>query len=147
MEGWLMKPTSTPLQHPDNLLFFDGECHMCNSAVQFVLKRDSSGAIHFASLQSETAKQILSSHQYDATQLSSVVFLANGRLYTKSDAVLQVARKLSGAWPLCFYLGRFLPRPARDFIYDWVARNRYRWFGKQEQCMLPTRAIKARFLD
>ncbi|MED3498253.1 thiol-disulfide oxidoreductase DCC family protein [Brevibacillus agri] len=142
-----MKPASEPLQHPDYLLLFDGVCHLCNSAVQFILKRDPSGSIHFASLQSEKAQQILSRYSYAESGLSSVVLIAHGRLYTKSDAILRVARKLSGAWPLCYYLGRLFPRLVRDFTYDWVAKNRYRWFGKQEQCMLPTPEIKARFLD
>ncbi|MGZ0052952.1 thiol-disulfide oxidoreductase DCC family protein [Brevibacillus gelatini] len=142
-----MKPASESLQHPDYLLLFDGVCHLCNSAVQFILKRDPSGSIHFASLQSEKAKQLLSRYSYDPSELSTVVLIAHGRLYTKSDAILRVARKLSGAWPLCFYLGRLFPRPFRDFAYDWVAKNRYRWFGKQEQCMLPTAEIKSRFLD
>ncbi|MGN7468678.1 thiol-disulfide oxidoreductase DCC family protein [Brevibacillus sp. SAFN-007a] len=142
-----MKPASEPLQHPDYLLLFDGVCHLCNSAVRFILKRDPSGSITFASLQSETAQHILSRYSYDQSGLPSVVLIAHGRLYTKSDAILRVTRKLSGAWPLCFYLGRLIPRPVRDFAYDWVAKNRYRWFGKQEQCMLPTPAIKSRFLD
>ncbi|TQR38020.1 MULTISPECIES: thiol-disulfide oxidoreductase DCC family protein [Brevibacillus] len=146
MEGCLMK-AGREVDHPAYLLLFDGVCHLCHGAVQFILKRDPHGHIHFASLQSQRAQEILSHYNYQEKDMSSVVFIANGQLYTKSDAILHVGRKLQGGWPLLSNVARLIPRPVRNPIYDWVARNRYRWMGKAEQCLLPTPQIRSRFLD
>ncbi|GED66359.1 hypothetical protein BRE01_00610 [Brevibacillus reuszeri] len=138
---------SLPPGHPDHILLFDGVCHLCHGAVQFILKRDPTGHIHFASLQSEKGQELLHYFDYPDRGLSSVVFLSDGQLYTKSDAVLRIGKKLSGAWPLLSTAAQLVPRFLRDALYDWVARNRYRWMGKAEQCMLPTPQIKSRFID
>lgn len=133
--------------YPDHLLLFDGVCHLCHGAVQFILKRDPHGHIHFASLQSEKAQEILAHYNYRDTDMSSVVFIAHGQVYTKSDAILQIGRKLHGGWPILSTVARIVPRPLRDRLYEWVAKNRYRWMGKAEQCMLPTPQIRSRFID
>lgn len=145
-EGCFLKPSKPP-GHPDHILLFDGVCHLCHGAVQFILRRDPQGQIHFASLQSKKGQELLASYDYPSAQMQSVVFITEGRLYTKSDAVLHVGRKLNGAWPLLSHIAKVFPRRLRDVVYDWIARNRYRWMGKAEQCMLPTPQIKSRFLE
>lgn len=141
-----MKQESKPTR-PESILLFDGVCHLCHGAVQFILKRDPSGQIHFASLQSDTGKQLLQLYGYADSDLQSVVYLEGDRLYTKSDAVIRVGRRLSGIWPLLSCLGYVLPRAVRNSLYDWAARNRYRWLGKSEQCLLPSPQTRSRFLD
>lgn len=132
---------------PDSILLFDGVCHMCHSAVQFVLRHNRDQDIFFASLQSDIAKQLLAAHGYAENRLQSVVFFDGNTLYTNSDAALQVGKKLGGGWRALSLLGLAIPRFLRDPVYLWIARNRYRWFGKSEQCFLPTPAMRARFLD
>ncbi|WNC16954.1 thiol-disulfide oxidoreductase DCC family protein [Brevibacillus brevis] len=139
-------PTSQQPGHTASILLFDGVCHFCNGAVQFILRRDPHGRIHFASLQSAKGQELLSAFQYEGN-LQSVVLIENGKLYTKSDAILRVGRKLNGAWPFLATAARMLPRSLRDPIYDWIARNRYRWWGQAKQCMLPTPEARARFLE
>jgi len=146
LEGCQLKQSHPPEQ-PDHILLFDGVCHLCHGAVQFILKRDPKGHIHFASLQSDKGQELLRSFDYPESEMSSVVFISNGRLYSKSDAVLRVGKKLSGGWPILSTVAQLFPRSLRNIVYDWVARNRYRWMGKAEQCMLPTPQIKSRFLD
>lgn len=131
--------------HP--VLLFDGVCNLCNGAVQFVIKHDPKGNIHFASLQSEAGQQLLASHHYHDTGMHSVVFIEGTQLFTKSDAVLHVGLQLGGVWGILSRTGLLLPRRVRDVLYDWIANNRYRWLGKAEQCLLPTREIRSRFLE
>jgi predicted DCC family thiol-disulfide oxidoreductase YuxK len=131
----------------DSILLFDGVCHMCQSSVQFVLRHNSNKDIFFASLQSETAQKLLASHGYPKNDLQSVVFLQGNQLYTKSDAALHVGKKLDGGWRALSLIGLAIPRFIRDPIYEWIARNRYRWFGKSEQCLLPTPEVRSRFLE
>lgn len=127
------------------ILLFDGVCNLCNHSVQFIIRRDSRGIFRFASLQSEAARELLSGFQEKPAGLSTVVLLENGRLHLKSDAALGVLRRLPGLWPM-LYVFILIPRPIRDAVYDWVARNRYRWFGKKDQCMLPRAEWRERFL-
>lgn len=130
--------------HP--ILLFDGVCNLCNGFVQFLIKRDPGGVFRFASLQSEAAEKLLDEKAPDLKDsLSTVVLIEGGQVYTHSDVALRVVRHLGGAWPLLqvFYI---LPKPLRDAIYNFVARNRYRWFGKKDQCMVPTPELKSRFL-
>lgn len=127
------------------ILLFDGVCNLCNASVNFVIDQDEAGYFKLAALQSEAATPILQQHQIPADYLDSLVLVEDGQWYGRSDAALRVARHLGGAWPL---LSAFLivPKPIRDFVYDWIARNRYRWFGKQDSCRMPTPELKARFL-
>ena len=126
------------------IIFFDGVCNLCNESAQFVLLRDKRAHFQFASLQSETAKRMLPSER--VRDLDSVVLIEDGKLYTQSTAVLRICRRLPGGWPL---LSVFLvvPRPVRDAVYAWVGRNRYRWFGKSDACLIPKPEWKNRFLD
>lgn len=133
---------------PDSppLVLFDGVCHLCAWAVQFISDRDPKGAFRFAPLQSDLGQRVLKEHGIDTSNMDSFVLVENGVAYIKSTAALRVARKLSGAWPLC-YAAIILPRLLRDPIYQFIARNRYRWFGKADACMMPSPELRARFLE
>jgi len=134
----------TPRMHT---VLFDGVCNFCNASIHFVIDRDRSGKFVFASIQSDKGQQLLKAHHkdYDRLDLRSVVLIKNGKVYEKSDAVLQIARELDGGWPL-LYVFTVVPRVIRDGVYNWIARNRYRWFGRQEACRLPTPELRQRFL-
>ncbi len=129
----------------DQIILFDGVCNLCNSSVKFIIKRDSEGQFKFASLQSETGQTLLRMHGLN-NDLSSFVLLEDDKVYLKSSAALRVCRKLDSAWPI-LSLFRFLPPFIRDFLYDFVAKNRYKWFGKEESCLVPSPEWKQRFLD
>ncbi|MBF9239725.1 thiol-disulfide oxidoreductase DCC family protein [Hymenobacter sp. BT683] len=133
---------------PDTI-FFDGVCNLCNGFVQLVIRHDPAGRYRFAALQSDAAQHLLAAHGLApgalATAPESVLLLSGGQLYSHSTAVLRIAQGLGGAWRLVG-LGWVLPRPWRDALYRVVARHRYRWFGRQESCLLPTPALQARFL-
>ena len=137
-----------PNSAPDTILF-DGVCNLCNGFVQFIIRHDAAGRYRFAALQSEAGQALLLAHGVAPAILAadpdSVLLLSGGQLYSHSTAVLRIARGLGGVWQLAA-LGGVLPRAWRDGIYRFIARHRYRWFGRQERCMLPTPALKARFL-
>jgi predicted DCC family thiol-disulfide oxidoreductase YuxK len=127
-------------------LLFDGECNLCSGAVAFVLRRDRSGAFRFASLQSPAGRALLRRHGRSTSSLSTVVLIDGDRVLLRSDAVLEVARRLGGAWPLLYGL-LLVPRALRDRLYDVIARRRRRWFGRRETCLLPTPEVADRFID
>ncbi|MGM7702899.1 thiol-disulfide oxidoreductase DCC family protein [Pseudalkalibacillus sp. Hm43] len=127
-----------------DILLFDGECNMCNGAVQFIIKRDPSGHYKFAPLQSEIGHCYVQKHNLPNT-LESFVLIRNGKAYQHSSAALRVCRRLKGPWKLATTL-LIIPKPLRDAIYTFIARNRYKWFGKREECMIPTPDMKSRFL-
>jgi predicted DCC family thiol-disulfide oxidoreductase YuxK len=128
------------------IIFFDGVCNLCQRSVQFILTHDPKAIFSFASLQGEGAKKILSTHQLDTEQINSLVLLENGKIYIRSTAALRIAKQLNGIWPI-LYVFIIVPPFIRDAVYDWISRNRYRWFGKQENCWLPRPEWKKRFLD
>ena len=132
--------------HDHPVLLFDGVCNLCNTSVQKVIKVDRKEVFRFASLQSDAARELLSNSQLSETHLDSVVLYKGGKFYSHSDAVLETARIMGFPWAL-LYIFRPVPRFIRDGVYNWIARNRYRWFGKKDQCMIPTPDLKARFLD
>jgi predicted DCC family thiol-disulfide oxidoreductase YuxK len=138
-----------PLSPPSDVILFDGVCNLCNGFVQFVIRHDAAGRYRFAALQSETGRALLAAHGVAPAALAaepdSVVLLSGGHLYSHSGAVLRIARGLGGPWRVAA-LGQVLPRTWRDAAYRFVARHRYRWFGREESCWLPTPALKARFL-
>ena len=129
-----------------SVVLFDGVCNLCQWSVRFIIARDRRGAFRFAALQSHEGRALLAAHGATAALPDSIVLLEDGRAYTESTAVLRIARQLDGAWPLLYALVA-VQRPLRDALYRIVARNRYRWFGRQQACMLPTPALRARFLD
>jgi predicted DCC family thiol-disulfide oxidoreductase YuxK len=127
------------------IILFDGVCNLCNGFVQFVIRQDRDSRFRFASLQSDTARELLQDQAGAGQSLDSVVLIENGRHYKQSTAALRILRHLSGAWPLLYGL-IVVPAFVRDRVYAWVAANRYRWFGQRDSCMLPTPELKARFL-
>ncbi|MGE0639339.1 MAG: thiol-disulfide oxidoreductase DCC family protein [Thermoanaerobaculia bacterium] len=132
-----------PLSHPT--LLFDGVCNLCNGSVQWVIRHDAAKRFRFASLQSDAARELLARHELPLDAMDTVVLVDGDRLWVKSSAALEVARRVGGGWWL-LSLFRVVPRPLRDLVYDFVARNRYRWFGRQEVCWLPTPELRDRFL-
>ncbi|RYF96330.1 MAG: thiol-disulfide oxidoreductase DCC family protein [Chitinophagaceae bacterium] len=127
------------------VIFFDGVCNLCNASVQMVIVNDPGSKFKFAPLQSEFASGELRKHGIDPEKLDSIVLLENGRVYTKSSAALRVARQLKGAWPVLYGFW-IIPKAVRDILYNLVARYRYRIWGKQESCWIPTAELKSRFL-
>lgn len=131
--------------HHHPTLLFDGVCNLCNASVQWVLKRDRHAQFRFAALQSEIGQQLLQQHGLDPIQFDTVVLAEGDRIFLRSDAPLEISRRLGGGWKLLYVL-KIIPRPLRDSVYNFIARNRYRWFGKQEVCMIPKPEWKGRFL-
>lgn len=129
----------------DQIILFDGECHFCDRSVQFILKRDRHGYFKFASLQSELGQKLLKKHQIP-TDTDSFVLVTSKQAYVKSTAALKVVRHLTGLWKI-LYIFILVPRPLRNFVYDVIAKNRYRWFGRKESCDLPTPEMRRRFLS
>ena len=128
-----------------SLVLFDGVCNLCHGVVQWVIAHDPAARFRFASLQSEAGRALLAAHGLPSGAMDTVVLIAGDAHWQKSSAALEVLRTLGGAWALASPL-RFLPSPLRDSVYDWVARNRYGWFGKQAECWLPAPELRARFL-
>lgn len=129
--------------HP--IILFDGVCNLCNSTVKFVLKRNSKANIRFAAMQSESGKELLQQYQLPENEMESFVFIDNNKAYKRSTAALMVCRYLRGLWPLC-YIFMIVPSFIRNGVYNWVARNRYKWFGVRKECMVPTPEIRSRFI-
>ena len=127
------------------IILFDGVCNLCSAFFNFVYLYDYKAVFHFAWIQSEAAGKILETLNLPTDDFKTIVFLENGRPYFKSDAFLRIVRYLRFPWPL-LRIGIILPRPVRDWIYDLVAQNRYKWFGKKDQCLVPTGSMQDRFL-
>lgn len=130
----------------NNIVLFDGVCNLCSSSVQFIIKRDLKARFRFASLQSPTGQQLLEKFQLPTDALYSIILVQRNSFLERSDAALEIARQLTGLWPL-FYVFKIVPRFLRDPIYNWISRNRYSWFGKKDACWLPTPELKGRFID
>lgn len=128
------------------VLLIDGKCLLCNGITRFVAKRDRTLAFRFASLQSIVGQELLVSGHLSTEDIDTFVMVQNGHYFTKSDAALRVFRKLGRLWPL-LYMFIVVPTAWRNVIYDLIANNRYRWFGKTDQCMLPSAELKERFLE
>ena len=129
----------------ERIILFDGVCNLCNRSVQFILKRDPNEQFKFTSLQSETGQNLLRKHALKP-DMKSVILIENDQIFLKSTAALRIAGRMKGLWKLAGVL-YIIPRPIRDFIYQWVAKNRYKWFGKADSCMLPRPEWKNRFLE
>ena len=128
------------------VIFFDGVCNLCNASVQFTLERDKHKYFQFTALQGNYAKEHLPQSITNSNQLNSIVLLDHGKVYQKSSAALRIAKKLSGFWPL-MYGFIIVPKFIRDWVYDIIAKNRYKWWGKQESCWMPTPDLKSRFYE
>lgn len=127
------------------VILFDGVCNLCNGAINFVIKKDKGNIFKFAPLQSEIGKTLLSKFEIDTSKVDSIILVDGEKCYVKSSAALRIAKDLSGGYPL-LYGFLILPRFIRDAVYDYIAKNRYKWFGKKESCMIPTPELKEKFL-
>ena len=139
------------------VVLFDGVCNFCDASVNFVIERDPEGYFKFAPLQSEVGRDLARQHGLqsetaetdgsagDLIPIDSVILVEDGQAYTHSTAALRIARRLGGLWSLLYGL-IVVPKPVRDFFYKLFAKYRYRFFGKKDQCMLPSPEVRARFL-
>jgi len=126
------------------IIVFDGVCNLCARSVGFIIQRDPHKQFRFAAFQSATGEQLARTPGFPA-HMESLVLIEGGNCYTKSDAALRIARQLSGGWRGLGW-GRIFPRFLRDAIYDLIARRRYRWFGRMDQCLVPSPDILDRFI-
>ena len=129
----------------NSIILFDGECNFCDQSVQFIIKRDKHALFKFASIQSDTGQEILKNHHVPA-HIDSIILIEKEICYYSSSAALKICKHLKGAWKLFFIL-ILVPKPIRNFMYKIIARNRYKWFGKKEACILPSPEIRKRFLS
>ncbi|WP_100332429.1 thiol-disulfide oxidoreductase DCC family protein [Bacillus xiapuensis] len=128
--------------HP--VILFDGDCNFCDASVQFIIKRDPKGLFHFASLQSDTGEKLRAKHHVP-DDVDSMILIEGNKVYYKSAAALRICLHLKGAWKLLYAL-MIIPCPIRDIAYEYVAKNRYKWFGQKESCTLPPPHIRKRFV-
>lgn len=128
------------------IILFDGVCNFCNYWVNFVLKRDRKNLFLFAALQSKTGQELLNKFNLSTTDFDTFILIDGDSFQTKSDAAISIASNLSG-WPKVLLIGKIIPRFLRNFIYDLIAKNRYKIFGKRESCIVPTKDEKEKFLD
>nr|WP_315247724.1 DCC1-like thiol-disulfide oxidoreductase family protein [uncultured Flavobacterium sp.] len=128
------------------IILFDGVCNLCNGAVQFIIKHDTKDVFRFVALQSELGKEICNYIGIDQTKIDSIILYNPGvAYYYKSSAVLEIGGELGGVYSLISVF-KILPEKLRNYIYDYIAKNRYKWYGKKESCMIPTPELKAKFL-
>jgi predicted DCC family thiol-disulfide oxidoreductase YuxK len=128
----------------NKIVLFDGECHFCDQSVQFIIKRDPNAAFKFASLQNDIGRQIMRDYEIPL-HIDSLILIEDKQYFIKSTAALRICKKLKGVWKIgVFFL--LIPTPIRDLVYDFIAKNRYKWFGKKEVCEIPSPEIKKRFL-
>ena len=127
------------------ILLFDGHCNLCNAWVQYVVKRDTSSTIRFASLQSGAGRRLLQENKIDENYIESLVFFEEGSFSVSSNAALRTLSYLDG-WQKHLIFLSVVPRSLRDLVYRFIAKNRYKWFGRREQCMVPTAELRKRFL-
>ncbi|SIS70526.1 Predicted thiol-disulfide oxidoreductase YuxK, DCC family [Zobellia uliginosa] len=135
------------MENSKQIILFDGVCNLCNGAVQFVIKRDTLDVFRYAPLQSELGKKLIAERNIDSDSIDSIILIDPGvAYYIKSDAALEIGKQLKGYKTLSSIL-LWIPRSLRDIVYDFIARNRYKWYGKKEHCMVPTPELRAKFLE
>lgn len=132
------------IQQP--VILFDGVCNLCSNVVQFVIKKDTKDLFRFASLQSSFGEEVLQKFHLPPNALNSFILLQHGKVYTKSTGALMVAKQMHGLWPLlyCFII---VPKFIRNAVYNYIANHRYKWFGKKEECWLPTPKLQQKFIN
>lgn len=128
------------------IILFDGVCNLCNSSVNFVIEHDKKNHFLFAPLQSEIGKILLEKHGIDSSKTDSFILIENGKAFAKSSAALRTAKYLNRLYPL-LYLLLIVPSFIRNGVYDYIAKNRYKWFGRTESCMVPTLELKSKFIS
>ena len=133
------------IQQPHPVILFDGECNLCSGAVQFVIKRDPTAIFRFASLQSEFGQKVARQFNMNEEEMKTFILLKDRKIFTKSTGALMVAKRLSGLWPI-LYGFIIIPPFIRNAVYNFISANRYKWFGKKNECWVPTPKLKERFL-
>lgn len=128
------------------IVLFDGVCHFCNSSVQFLIRRDKNAVIQFAPLQSIQAKELIRATGYTGEIPDGVALIDGNKIYFESDAALKSLHYLGRGWKIVSYL-KLIPKPIRQGVYRMIARNRYKWFGKYDTCVIPKLEWKSRFID
>ncbi|KAA1246391.1 thiol-disulfide oxidoreductase DCC family protein [Aquimarina sp. RZ0] len=135
------------VENGKKIILFDGVCNLCNGAINFIIKRDKNTVFRYASLQSEVGVKLAKELNIDTSKLDSILLIdPKVGYYHKSTAALHIAKQLSGGYPL-FSVFLFFPKFLRDFVYDIIAKNRYKWFGKRESCVIPTPELKSLFIE
>ncbi len=127
------------------IILFDGVCNLCNTSVTFIIKRDKKDIFRFAALQSDPGAEFIKKHGIDTSKTDSIILIDGDTHYERSTAALKIAKHLSGGYPL-LYAFMIIPNFIRNRVYDYIAKNRYKWYGKKESCMIPTPELKAKFL-
>ncbi len=140
-----MKP-EMELPRDKKIILFDGVCNLCNSTVQFLIKHDKKDVFRFVALQSDLGQQIMAYIGIDTSKVDSIIVYEPGKAYFyKAEAALEIASAIGGVYSLLAVF-KVVPKSISNAVYDYIARNRYKWYGKKEACMLPTPEIKAKFL-
>jgi len=134
--------TTIPL---NKIILFDGLCNLCSASVRFVIKRDNKKIFRFASLQSNFGQKTLLGIEI-GNSIKTIVLLMDDKIYLRSDAALEISKDLDGLWP-SLYLLKIIPRFVRDAVYNFISQHRYQWFGKTDECWLPSPDLSARFVD
>jgi predicted DCC family thiol-disulfide oxidoreductase YuxK len=129
----------------EKVILFDGVCNLCSASVQFIIQRDKHKVFRFASLQSDFARNLLNNFNHK-DQLNTIILIDGNKIFLRSDAALRIAKHLSGLWPVLYGL-KIIPRFIRDYVYGIIAKNRYKWFGKSQQCMIPSPSLINRFIQ
>jgi predicted DCC family thiol-disulfide oxidoreductase YuxK len=135
------------MESDKQIILFDGICNLCNGAIQYVIKRDTKDMYRFAAIQSTIGQKLLKERTIDPSKIDSIILIEpTVAYYIKSDAALKIGRSFGGGYKLLSIFS-WIPRVLRDMIYDLIAKNRYRWFGKKEACMIPTPELQSKFLS
>lgn len=127
------------------IILFDGVCNLCNDSVKFIIKHDPKDVFQFTALQSDIGVKMVAEHGIDTTKTDSILLVDQGKIYAKSTAALKIARHLSGGYPLLYAI-MIVPNFIRNWVYDIIAKNRCKWFGRKDSCMIPTPELKDKFL-
>ncbi len=135
------------MEKKHKIILFDGVCNLCNGAIQFIIKHDMKDIFRYAALQSDVGRRLISERHIDTDKVDSVVLIDPGvAYYLKSEAALEIGKDLQGYRTISSILV-WVPKLLRDIVYDFIARNRYKWYGKKQECMIPTPELKAKFLE
>lgn len=129
-----------------SVILFDGVCNLCNSSVNLIIKHDPKNKFMFGAIQSDAGQNLIKKYNIDPKKTDSIILIKNNKAYVKSTAALKIAKQMSGAYPL-LYIFMVLPLFIRNWVYDFIAKNRYQWYGKKDHCMIPTKELKQKFLN
>ena len=133
------------LDSSHKIILFDGVCNLCNRSVNFIISKDKKDVFRFATLQSEIGLSLISQHGINTTKTDSVILIDTNEYHERSSAILQIVKNLSGGYALLYFF-IIVPKCIRDWGYDYIAKNRYKWYGKKDSCMVPTPELVSKFL-